>query len=42
MNNNKLYNDIEQVIIKWVIDGTKTASSLTRETTSIVKQQNNG
>jgi hypothetical protein len=35
----ELYSAIENAIIKWVIDGTKTAGSLTREIISIIKQQ---
>ena len=31
MNNETLYSEIEHLIIKWVIDGTKTAGSLTRD-----------
>ena len=39
MDENKLYTAIEHAIIKWVIDGTKTAGSLTREIMLILKQQ---
>ena len=39
MDKNKLYSAIENAIIKWVIDGTKTAGSLTREIMLILKQQ---
>ena len=42
MTENELYSAIENAIIKWVIDGTKTAGSLTREIISIIKQQDNG
>ena len=27
----RLYSDIEELIIRWSIDGTKTAGSLTRD-----------
>jgi hypothetical protein len=36
MTEDKLYSAIENAIIKWVIDGTKTAGSLTREIMLIV------
>jgi len=39
MTEDKLYSAIENAIIKWVIDGTKTAGSLTREIMLILKQQ---
>ena len=42
MTEDKLYSAIENAIIKWVIDGTKTAGSLTREIVSIIKQQQDG
>ena len=42
MTEDKLYSAIENAIIKWVIDGTKTAGSLTREIMSIIKQQQDG
>jgi hypothetical protein len=38
---NKLYSAIELAIIRWNLDGTKTAGSLTREIISIIKQQQN-
>jgi hypothetical protein len=38
----QLYGDIELAIIRWVIDNTRTAGSLTREIMSIIEQQNNG
>ena len=41
MDETKLYSAIENIIIKWVIDGTKTAGSLTREIMLILKQQDN-
>lgn len=39
MDENKLYTAIEHAIIKWVIDGTKTAGSLTRDIILIIEQQ---
>jgi hypothetical protein len=42
MTKDELYSAIENTIIKWVIDGTKTAGSLTREIMSIIEQQDNG
>jgi hypothetical protein len=39
MDENKLYTAIEHAIIKWVIDGTSTAGSLTREIILIIEQQ---
>ena len=41
MTEDKLYSAIENAIIKWVINGTKTAGSLTREIMLIIKQQDN-
>jgi hypothetical protein len=35
----KLYNAIEAVIIRWNLDGTKTAGELTREIMLIIKNQ---
>ena len=35
----KLYSDIEATIIRWTIDGTKTAGELTREIMLMLKQQ---
>ena len=35
----KLYSAIELAIIRWNIDGTKTAGSLTREIMLIIKQE---
>ena len=35
----KLYSAIEAAIIRWTLDGTRTAGSLTREIISIIKQQ---
>jgi hypothetical protein len=37
MNNDKLYDAIESIIVRGVIDGTKTAGSLTREIMSIIE-----
>ena len=39
---NELYSVIEAAIIRWSLDGTKTAGELTREIISIIKQQDNG
>jgi hypothetical protein len=41
MTEDEVYSAIENTIIKWVIDGTKTAGSLTREIMLILKQQDN-
>ena len=38
---NKLYSAIEAAIIRWNLDGTKTAGELTREIMLIIKQQDN-
>ena len=38
MDKNKLYSAIEHTIIKWTLDGTKTAGSLTREIMLLVEQ----
>ena len=38
-NENRLYSDIEVSIIRWNIDGTKTAGSLTREILAIIKKK---
>jgi len=35
----KLYSAIELAIIRWNLDGTRTAGSLTREIMLIIKQQ---
>jgi len=37
MDKDELYTAIEAAIIRWHIDGTKTAGSLTREIMSIIK-----
>lgn len=39
MDENKLYTAIEHAIIKWVIDGTRTAGSLTRDIMLLIEQQ---
>ena len=39
MDEKKLYSAIEAAIMRWALDGTKTAGSLTREIMSIIKQQ---
>ena len=39
MNKDELYSDIEAAIIRWNLDGTKTAGELTREIISIIEQQ---
>ena len=39
MNKDELYSAIEAAIIRWSLDGTKTAGSLTREIMSIIEQQ---
>lgn len=36
-NSTELYSEIENAIIKWTIDGTKTAGSLTRDLIDIIK-----
>jgi hypothetical protein len=41
MVEDKLYSAIEAAIIRWNLDGTKTAGELTREIISIIKQQDN-
>lgn len=42
LDENELYSAIEAAIIRWSLDGTKTAGELTREIISIIKQQDNG
>ena len=37
MNSEILYSEIEHLIIRWNLDGTKTAGSLTREIMELVK-----
>lgn len=39
MDENKLYTAIEMATLRWRIDGTRTAGSLTREIMLIIKQQ---
>ena len=39
MTENELYSAIEVAIIRWNLDGTKTAGELTREIMSILKEQ---
>ena len=34
---NELYNEIENLIIRWNIDGTKTAGSLTRQIIGLIR-----
>jgi hypothetical protein len=35
-----LYSEIETLIIKWNIDGTKTAGSLTRDIMKLIENKN--
>jgi hypothetical protein len=42
MTEDKLYSAIETAIIRWNLNGTKTAGSLTREIMLLIKQQDNG
>lgn len=37
MNRNTLYSEIEELIIRWRIDGTKTAGSLTRQIIKVIE-----
>ncbi len=37
MNSEILYSEIEHLIIRWTIDGTKTAGSLTSEIMELIK-----
>jgi hypothetical protein len=39
LDENELYSAIEAAIIRWNLDGTKTAGELTREIISIIKQK---
>jgi hypothetical protein len=39
MNKDTLYSEIELLIIRWNIDGTKTAGSLTRDIIELIKKQ---
>lgn len=38
MNKDKLYSEIEDLIIRWNIDGTKTAGSLTRQILTVIEK----
>jgi len=38
--NKELYSEIENLIIRWNNDGTKTAGSLTREIMNLIKTNN--
>jgi hypothetical protein len=38
MTNDELYSAIETAIIRWNLDGTKTAGELTREIMLIIKK----
>jgi hypothetical protein len=42
MTEDELYAAIEAAIIRWNLDGSKTAGSLTREIILIIKQQKDG
>lgn len=42
MKEEELYQLIENAIIKWSNDGTKTAGTLTREIMKIIKDFNDG
>jgi hypothetical protein len=39
-NKQTLYSEIETLIIKWNIDGTKTAGSLTRDIIKLIENKN--
>jgi hypothetical protein len=41
MAEDELYSAIEIAIIRWNLDGTKTAGELTREIMLMIKQQEN-
>jgi hypothetical protein len=41
MTEDELYTTVETAIIRWSLDGTKTAGELTREIMLIIKQQDN-
>lgn len=41
MSEDELYSAIENVIITWTLDGTRTAGSLTREIMLLIKQKEN-
>lgn len=38
MDNIELYREIEAAVIRWTIDGTKTAGTLTREIIEIINK----
>jgi hypothetical protein len=38
-SNETLYSEIEHLIIRWTIDGTKTAGSLTRDIMKLIKSK---
>ena len=40
VNKQTLYSEIETLIIKWNIDGTKTAGSLTRDIMKLIENKN--
>lgn len=42
MKEEELYQLIENAIIRWSNDGTKTAGALTREIMKIIKDSSNG
>jgi hypothetical protein len=42
MTEDELYSAIEVAIIRWNLDGTKTAGELTKEIMLLIKQQSNG
>lgn len=39
MSEDELYSAIENVIIVWVLDGTRTAGSLTRDIMLLIEQK---
>ena len=41
MIKDELYSAIEAAIIRWNLDGTKTAGSLTRDIMLLIEQQDN-
>ena len=40
MKNKDLYSEIENLIITWSIDGTKTAGTLTRQIMKLLNKDN--
>jgi hypothetical protein len=42
MTEDELYSAVEAAIIRWSLDGTETAGSLTREIMLLIEQQDNG